>query len=365
MPECSDKDKPHGPRKKKTAADDADVDNSDNEPSNGSDKSNKGGNDEDLDSNEPRLPIVSPFIAVQPADRAESPTVLFVIAPSLIPTATTNPTPAKPFATTPLPFATTPSPIPTATTSPTPAAPFTTAPLPIPTASSLPTNPTPTMLFVTTPSPIPTTTPLPTPVPALPFASASASDVFMQNPTPASVLSEAPLFLPLCEDGFTLDFDDMDLTMVPYVTQPNSSTNNFSSANWRLNMSNHDEEWTDALGVNSSMPNAALRASGGTCLNTGLFGGTPYAQGFPQGAPYMQENLQGTPYAQGNALSVQGNVHNMHNAQGNLTTTKKRKRADGDAGEKVEKRTPKKKVAEGEEATSKARVSKRRLAATA
>ncbi|KAJ7700172.1 hypothetical protein B0H14DRAFT_3651815, partial [Mycena olivaceomarginata] len=244
--QCSDKDKPHGPRKKKTAAVMLMWTTVTMSP---------GGNDEDLDSNEPRLPIVSPFIAVQPADRAESPTVLFVIAPSLIPTATTNPTPAKPFATTPLPFATTPSPIPTATTSPTPAAPFTTAPLPIPTLHHCP--------------------PTPPPPCSLPFASASASDVFMQNPTPASVLSEAPLFLPLCEDGFTLDFDDMDLTMVPYVTQPNSSTNNFSSANWRLNMSNHDEEWTDALGVNSSMPNAALRASGGTCLNTGLFGGTP------------------------------------------------------------------------------------------
>ncbi|KAJ7300359.1 hypothetical protein DFH08DRAFT_979744 [Mycena albidolilacea] len=417
-----DKDKPRGPRKKKTAAGDADADDSDNESSNSGDESDKGGDDEDLDGDEPRLPIVSPFVAVQPADRAESPAVPFATAPSPIPTATTNPTPTapfatapSPFATAPTPFATAPSPIPTATTSPTPAAPFATAPSPIPTASSSPTNPTPAAPFATAPSPIPTVsssptnptpaapfatapspiptaTPLPTPAPALPFASASASDAFVQNPTPASVLGEAPLFLPLYEDGFTLDFDDMDLTMVPYVTQPDSSANNFSSTNWHLNMSNRDEEWTDASGVNGSTPNTALRASGGTGLDTGLFGGAPYAQGFPKGAPYMQEHLQGTPYAQGNALSAQGNVHNAHNAQGNLyanaplhnsypaaagpfmsvfsvatntTTTKKRKRADGDAGEKVEKRAPKKKVMEGEGATGKARASKRRPATAA
>jgi hypothetical protein len=52
-------------------------------------------------------------------------------------------------------------------------------------------------------------------------------------------------------------------------------------------------------------------------------------------------------------------------ATNTTATTKKRKKAEGDAGEKAKKRVPKKKVAEGDGATGKARASKRRPVAAA
>jgi hypothetical protein len=286
--ERSEKDRPRGPRMKKAAAGDADADNSDDESStddDGGDESEKGG------------------------------------ASSLPPA----------------PFGTAPSPVPPSSSLVAPSTQIPTA-SPIPTSASSPT-PTPAIPSAggrgPAPSPITNATSSLTSAPAVPSAGASASGVFVQHHAPAPIPS-APL-LPLSyDDSLLLDFDDLDLTMGPFVSQPDAS------ASWRLNTSNRDEGWTDPPGVNVNTPDAALGASGGTGRISGVFSGTPYAQGFPQGTnasgvtgvgasggtgfdtglfgvpyaqglqqgtPYMQ-GLHGSPYAQGSAPGAQGNTYN-------------------------------------------------------
>ncbi|KAJ7814770.1 hypothetical protein B0H14DRAFT_3476781 [Mycena olivaceomarginata] len=361
--ERSDKNQPRGPRTKKTAAGDAGTDDSDNESSkdDGSgDESDKG--DAGSGDGRPRLPIVSPFVAVQSADSPQSPAPFATTrSPIPIPTAMSlaTPAPAVSFAGGGCPV---PSPIPTATSlaTPAPAVPFASRGCPVS-------------------SPISTAMSFRTPAPAVPF------DILVQNPTPASLLGGSALLPPSHGDSFALDFDDMDLTMGPFVPQPDSSTNDFDGANWRLNTSNRDDDWSGASGIDGSTPNATPHASGGTGLNTGLFSGAPYAQGLSQDITYMQGYLQGAPYMQGSALGAQGSAPgaqgNAHHVQGNpytnaplhaqsaypatagpfmsvfsvstnTSTTRKRKRVDagaeGDAGKKAKKHAPKKRAAAGE-----------------